>query len=53
MAQLEMLSQSNHACVFLTVHRMYESYEFQLWDVVPVVTLKDLIEDLTEVIFLF
>ena len=49
MAQLELLAQADQPCVFVTVRRMYEAYEFQLWDVVPVATLKDLIEDISEV----
>ncbi|OQV24666.1 hypothetical protein BV898_01725 [Hypsibius exemplaris] len=48
MAQLEILAQANQPCVFLTIHRMFESYELQLWDVVPLATVKDLLEDLTE-----
>ncbi|XP_055332604.1 uncharacterized protein LOC129584463 [Paramacrobiotus metropolitanus] len=48
-AQMEKLSESSLSCVFLTVHRMFESYEMQLWDIVPVITVKESIEDVVGV----
>ena len=49
--QLELLAQSNEPNAFVTVRRMYQFFELQLWEVLPVITLKELMEEITEVCF--